>query len=572
MVACGGGGSTPVVPPVNPPPTATIPCGTAAATNPPGGGGTAASIVIDPAAYGTADATGFTVYAFSQNNTGDAADPEVLDLVPDLVPRAWGKWDRGGTQPQDYNFAYSTAAKNAGIAFIGGTTASALYRDEFTTDADFLNVTSCDASGNPVLHDFGGTKFYRATLASTAYRQYLINIGKIQIDGGVTGLFFDEVDGSYAGATYNGNEGFDNADVADFGGFLCAKYPALTAADWTTRFDVTAADKLDCTLAASVRGRGFDYRGYLKRHGWQTNPLAAANPLAAEWGNPIAGHADPSAGSFVQVYPSLVYWQDVVVQLRNYARQKYNREIYITANGIFPFADFQSVGLWDYNPDGPGGTSADYAPVTNDGHLNATVTWLSVFRGMKQRSQKVAGRTVPVSTFEDWPTGNMSRYYAMPQQDRQDFVRLFTAESYAAGVYFALPLKTSMPADPTASRLGMMPLFQQLRDFYKAHANLYRGASDVGGTVTVSAANVVENLTQVSDGSTVLHLVNHNYSGGFQTQTNVAVSFPMAAAPANVTLVSPDLAADTPVAFVYSGGNVQVTIPQLVSYVAVVAK
>jgi len=33
-------------------------------------------------------------------------------------------------------------------------------------------------------------KFYRASLASPAYRQYIIGIGEIQIDGGVDGLFF----------------------------------------------------------------------------------------------------------------------------------------------------------------------------------------------------------------------------------------------------------------------------------------------------------------------------------------------------------------------------------------------
>jgi hypothetical protein len=69
-------------------------------------------------------------------------------------------------------------------------------------------------------------------MASEAYRQYLIGIGEIQIDGGVDGLFFDEVGGSYQGATFNGNEGFDDADVADFGGFLCAKYSDLIPAQW----------------------------------------------------------------------------------------------------------------------------------------------------------------------------------------------------------------------------------------------------------------------------------------------------------------------------------------------------
>jgi len=38
-----------------------------------------------------------------------------------------------------------------------------------------------------------------------------------------------------------------------------------------------------------------------------------------------------------------------------------------------------------------------------------------------------------------------------------------------------------------------------------------------------------------------------------------------------VTLVSPDYGADTPVAFTYSGGQVQIIVPKLVAYVAVVS-
>jgi hypothetical protein len=36
-----------------------------------------------------------------------------------------------------------------------------------------------------------------------------------------------------------------------------------------------------------------------------------------------------------------------------------------------------------------------------------------------------------------------------------------------------------------------------------------------------------------------------------------------------VTLASPDFLRDQPVAFTYAGGQVQLTIPQLVSYVAI---
>jgi hypothetical protein len=83
---------------------------------------------------------------------------------------------------------------------------------------------------------------------------------------------------------------------------------------------------------------------------------------------------------------------------------------------------------------------------------------------------------------------------------------------------------------------------------------------------------VATSLTQSSDGSTVAHLINHNYAKGFVTQTGVVVSFPVATAPMTVTLVSPDASADTSVPFTYANGAVQVTVPQVVAYTAVVAK
>jgi hypothetical protein len=499
-------------------------------------------------------------------NDQGAPDPQVMELVPNISPRVWQRWDRGGLSPSDWNFGYPAAAHAAGIIFLGGTTATVLFSDE----PNFSNVVSCNAQGQPVVHP--PLNFYRGSMASPAYRQYLINIGEIQIDGGVDGLFFDEIDESYEGYTYGeGNEGFDGADISDFGGFLCGKYPNYTPADWPSAYGITSTDNLNCSLSAAQRGRGFNYRGYLARNGSQTSPLNGANPLAAEWGRLFSGHPDLQAGTFVDTYPSLVYWQDIVLQLRTYARQKYGREILITANGIFPFVDFQMNGLWDGNPDGSGGSSVDYAPLTPGGDLDGTKSLLTAFLSIKQRSLQTAGRVVPVAAFIDWPTGVMTRYLSLPFSEKQDSWRMYLAEGYAASVYLNMHLLDTI-GDPTAEQLGLMPLFDQLGAFYRGHANLYHGAQDLTATVSVSAPNITAHLTQLQDGSTVLHLVNHNYSQAFQPQSNVSVSFPVSNIPTSVTLVSPDSSADTPAAFTLSNGQVSVVVPQLASYVAVVAR
>jgi hypothetical protein len=165
----------------------------------------------------------------------------------------------------------------------------------------------------------------------------------------------------------------------------------------------------------------------------------------------------------------------------------------------------------------------------------------------------------------------MTSYYQLPLQDRQDYMRSFTGESYSNGILFSLPLRTSITGDPSADDLNMMGLFRQLRDFYKGHAALYHGGTDTGEQAAVAAPNVMHNLAGLLDGSRVMHLVNHNYAGGFVTQTKVAVSFPMPQQPSSVTLASPDIPSDQTAAFTYAGGQVQVTVPQLLSYVAVLA-
>ena len=577
IARCGGlsGQTSTNLPTPSPPPATQSTCATPAASNPVGGGGIYTQIAIDPGVYGKRDPSGLTVFGFSQEDQNLPADPQVLAMSPNIVSRAWQRWDRGGVQPSNYNFDYPVQARAAGITFIGGTTATALFRDEFPAASTFNAVVSCDATGQPVFH--APMKFYRGSLASPAYRQYIIGIGEIQIDGGVDGLFFDEPDFSYVGTTSgngpgNGNEGFDDANIADFGGFLCGKYPNYSPADWQSKYGITTADNLNCSKSTATRGRTFNYRGYLARNGWQASPLNRSNPLAAEWGTIQEGHPEPQNGTFTGTYTSLIYWQDIVLTLRNYARQKYNKEIYITANGVFPFVDFQMIGLWGGNPDGPGGSSVNYCPLTTDGHLDGTQSLLAAFMAMKQRSARIDGRVIPVAAFIDWPTDVMTDYLSLPASEKSDYWRMYVPEALAATVYLNMHLADTM-GDPTATQLGLMPLFDQTAVFYKmpAHAALYHNTKDLPGRVTASVANLGTNLTQLSDGRTVAHLINHNYSHGFQEQDGVSVSFPVAKAPRSVTLVSPDYGADTPVTFTYSGGQVQVTVPKLVAYVAVVS-
>ena len=302
------------------------------------------------------------------------------------------------------------------------------------------------------------------------------------------------MNGGYQGAQYDGNEGFDDHDVADFGQYLCAKYGATPNA--LEGLGITAADNLDCS--GPDAGSTFDYRGYIARYGATSDPLGAANPLAADWGSTVPNRPDPSRGTFVETYPSLVYWQQIVVALRTFARERLNKEVLITANGIFPFVDFQSVGLYDWNQDGTGPRGFDWVPVVGGDFtcfqdagadagacaLDGTISFTPAFAALKARSKRIVeaagGTEVPLLLFLDWPTDSMSRYYALPLTQRQDYIRLYVAEAAALGMWFAVPLATTTDTD-TATALGMMDFFKQLRAYYGSHKDsLSRSPGELG--------------------------------------------------------------------------------------------
>jgi hypothetical protein len=529
------------------------------------GGSAPLGLAIDPAVFGKGDLSKIAFAAFSQSNVNNR-DPQLLALAPDLVPRAWGQWDTSGLKAADYDFTYPSACQANGTAFIGGLTASVIFQDEMTSD-EFADQVGRDAANAPVPHSEVVPNAFRGSLASPGFRQRLIDIAKIQIDGGVDGLFFDEVNSSFIGTSYNGDEGFDDHFVADFGRFLCAKYDATKLA----AFDLSAADGLDC--AASDPGASFDYRGYLARHDATAAPLSAANPLQAAWGTTLQNRPDPSAGTFVETYPALVYFQRIVLAVRRYAREKYGKEILITANGIFPFVDFQSVGLYDWNHDGPGPKGFDWVPVVN-GHFAGAASFGVPLAALKAHSQSVlsaSGSEVPLLLFLDWPTDSINRYYALPLSERQDYLRAFLAEASSLGMWFAVPLATTTDTQ-TATALGVMSSLQALRAFYTAHRELFLGAKDAPGSVQSSLASAGTRLATLPDGRLVLYLQNHDYSAGFVPHASVSVSFPSPSAPTQVTLASPDSSADAPAQFSYQNGVVTVTIDQLQSSLVVVVQ
>jgi len=506
-----------------------------------------------------------TVFGFSQVDTS-ASDPQVIALAPDIVIRAWTHWDRGGRGAADYNFAYVDACHAVGVRFMGGQ-GTFTFADEWDTAAEFESIVTRDASGGVVNHDniVPGLRF--GSWSNPAFRDDLLRIAKLQIDGGADGMFFDVVDGDFTGASFDGDEGFDDYHLADFNAYLLAKYPAGT--DFAARFGMRPDNLLRADVPPGDLGCNFNYRTFLADRGLASAPFATSNPLAPEWNSTTGNRVDSGPLTFEKLV-TYRHFGEVVGALRDYARQTYGREIFVTANGIFPFVDFQSVGLYSYNNDSATGGEADYVPVSA-GHLDGRRSLKDTFVHLRAESAAVAPGAAVV-LFIDWPTDPMTRYLALPPAERQDYWRLYAAEAYANGLFFAFHLADTI-GDPTATQLGILPFLQGLASFYRAHASLYHHVTpsvDVAVAAALPSA-MLSVADQASPRRRIVHIVNHEYAAGVIAKEEVAVTVPLPSAPIEVTIASPDLAADaTGIPFAYAAGRLTVTLPQLAAYSAIV--
>ena len=516
-----------------------------------------------------------TVYAFSQSGDNQT-DPQLIELAPDMSIRTFSRWDTYGTRVGDYDFSYVASAHAAGVKFIGGTTSTVLFEDEFPNaqfpSTAYTDLAARDATGAVVTHPSSPKSFHRGSLANPIYRDYLIGIGELQIDGGVDGLFFDELNQDYQGASYDGNEGFDAYHLADFNAYLLWRFPG---ADYASMFSLTPDNLLKPNVPPGDLTHNFDYQRYLAERGWGTSPFAAANPLAAIWGETVGNRPKPGANDFVDSAEPYRYWGQIARTLRAYAQQKYGRSIYLTSNGVWPLVDFQSVGLYEFNQDDDGGAEAEYVPVTpgsttTAAHLDGTRSLQRPFLNLKARSAALAPGA-PVVLFIDWPTNFMSYYLHMPQSQQQDYWRIYAAEAYANGLFYAFFLLDTV-GDPSATQLGLMPFFQSLTAFYRAHGGLYHAAtaSDASVTSAVTTSLVTPVMIAVSDQAQprrrIVHLVNHDYSGSLIEHDGVTLTVPLAGAPTSVTISSPDGPADTMLTPTYANGVATVTLPSLIAY------
>ena len=489
----------------------------------------------------------FTVFAFSQSDVGEPGDPQVYQLDPDINIRAIGKWSTNGDEAADYDFAQIRRYHEKGISFMGSGTASVIFPE---TSPHPKSTTTCrpvTRTDNPVPHEEFGFPVVarRGNMFNPRYRQYLLGWAKLQVDGGVDGVTFDEVNAGFSGGLkwgFNGNEGFDDYALADFNRYLLAKYPAYTDADWKSRFAMTDDNIVRRDVAPDDLARNFNYRNYLRANGWNTNPMIGANPLVAEWGRVTANRMYADDMSFTATYLRR-YWKELVDELRAYARRTAHRQILDQLQRPDPLRGLQQ---------------RRYVPVESR-RADTGLPRRGLRAGRRrppQRGQVTAGQLpvpqgqeradlgpgTPVVVFIDWPNDMMTNYLNLPLQEKKDYWQIFGAEAYANGLFPAFHLRDTV-GSPTAEQLGTLEFYRTYSRFFREHRDLFRD-NDIGTpAVRVGTANVSASLlVQRGTAARTLHLVNHNYDQGIVPQTGLTVEVDLDSCPRRVSMVSPDFA------------------------------
>jgi hypothetical protein len=363
-------------------------------------------------------------------------------------------------------------------------------------------------------------------------------------------------------------------------------------------FDLPADNYPRADLPAGDLARNFNYRRYLSG---TTTPFGTekivsqrlrdgSNQLAEEWRGSMPDRPAPRASSFVDQAVPYRYFRDIVDKVRAYAK----RPLLISAKGIYPFVDLQSVALNDYAPECPLEERTCFLPLGGDrksgAPLDGSRSLQAAFRSLKATSDAFTGtrRAVPVVLYLDglWP-----EYDRLSDQERADYWNIYAAEAYANGLFYAFRLTTGHApgAHPqTATEGHVIDTMLRLTSFYRDNSPLYHqvAQSDAEVTTSLVAGTVMVSVSDRLGGGIfkrMVHLVNHDYlmrtdenPGGLVRQEDFTVSFPVqgaAGASVSVQLVSPDLIESVDLgkaSRIDEEGRITVTVPSLLAYDVIV--
>jgi len=471
------------------------------------------------------------VYTINESIHSEADLAAALQVPSDVLVRAWFKWRNAS----DYaKLAYlPPKARQRGALFGGGVTCSALYHGENgLSDAQVLDMATRGPDGS-LVNAWGVEGCRHGSLSNPAYLEYVLSWCRKQIDAGVDYLFMDEIN-----AVLQPNEGFDDYSLRDFRAFLLERFP--DAKVWKEKFQADAADRRffpDGALGS------FDYRAYLKVHGWTGNPHVPQNPFRTPW-HEFRRWRDDRA------------WKSMCDRLRAYAASK-RRRVFLSANGLAPYVDLQVLGVWGLWR-------------VKDGRIDLAESQLDDWAALVWRGRALARRRVPVVLFHDWGFGGFPWLEVSPSQ-RKLWIRIRGAEIYAAGALFAFPVHGPFGQD--ASQDGTLPEIIRQAKFYQQHQSLYLNAQVLGFEPLETKEPMLSLALwrRADPPALILHLINRQTeSDEPKPRRQIAVRIPGVSPPKSVRIVSPDWPGQQQGSTAADNGGTTVIISELTAYAAAI--
>jgi hypothetical protein len=153
---------------------------------------------------------------------------------------------------------------------------------------------------------------------------------------------------------------------------------------------------------------------------------------------------------------------------------------------------------------------------------------------------------------------------AVPAPEREVWMRTRGAEIYAAGGFFAFPVEGPFGCD--ASRDGTLSRIARLTAFYQRHRDLYLRSRFLGSEAIHADVPLVSLAASwLPDTRTlILHAINRDVQTGvLRPRGALHLRLPIAAAPSEASVVSPDFEGVRRIATRIVDGSLEVTLPGL---------